>query len=1218
MEIRENLSVKNILPLILILAVVVSGFVLMGVVQYNTTQLNIEINKQVQNVAIRRELSQLIGRDLAQISAGVYQILSARDAEQQSPQVNSVLQRIGETQKALDVLYSGGTLDYALSLNEPQQNSAKLRLNYVTPPQHYNLYVSTMRPLMATLIDAIEQAVDLSATRNNLMVGNDVPALLVVAEKVHQHAEKIKALMTRMQGYTNKLAYDADSALIGLRQQRADELGQGQRNNILATMLTVLNVLGLITFIYRQKLLASRQLNNTVVLLRQAEQELQNTNNEITALNRSLEDKVAQRTKDLHASEQQWSDAFDAISSPIFIHNHNGKITKANRAYLQRANCTIEAVYGRSYWEVFPKMELPLSGCIVGDGDVGAEGCAAEVDLQVDGQIYRSQSFVVKDDQGGFLYAMHLLEDVTAARAAHEALLKSERRFQDIANSMDEVLILIDLDMKLQFMNSAALRGYGVEEQGYRGMLCHQSLWQCGDVCVDCPSLAVLREGKVARAMRYMPDGRIFARSIYPVHDHAGNIIACAVLATDVTQQQKHLQELLRYEQILSTNTDAIVYYDEQHICVAMNAVMAQFYGKPEEYFVGKHVEQIVGAARYQFLLPQITTMFSTRQPVDFDSLVPFPAAGLRYMHVIMTPYVGEDSKVGGIVVRMQDITDKAEQQAKLRLMAKVFESTSEGIIITNTQGTITVVNAAFCTITGYSEEEVVGQNPRILKSGRHDQHFYEQMWNELKAKGQWRGEIWNKRKNGDMYPEILTISPIYDEDGLASHYVAVFSDVTAMNEIVKQLDYQAHHHTVTDLPNRRLLHARLTHSLQLAIRDKQQGAVFYLDLDNFKHINDSLGHDVGDRVLVEVAQRLQHHSREVDTVAHISGDEFALVLHNVSVVSAATEHAEQLLERLQAPMDIDGHELFISASIGITIFPTDGDSVEILLKNADAAMYQAKDLGKNGYCVYAQNFTDNALERMKLESSLRRALQNDEFVLYYQPQISLSSGEIVGCEALVRWIHPELGVVPPDKFIPLCEENGLIVPMGEWILRSACQQWLIWQQQGYPLGRIAVNLSGRQIQQDDLPEMIARVLLETGCPVSALELEITETFLMKHPEQAIKVLQRIRNSGVELAIDDFGTGQSSLNYLKRFPVDRLKIDRSFVDDIQPGNEDCAIVKAIVAMGHGLGLSIIAEGIETALQQQFLSDLNCEEAQGYLFSRPVPADEFTDLLKGQL
>ena len=990
-------------------------------------------------------------------------------------------------------------------------------------------------------------------------------------------------------------------------------LGVVQPHGILAVLLTIAGVLGILVLLYWQKKVICHELNDKVVRLQLTERELQDSCEEISVLNSSLEDKVAQRTSELQLAQQQWVDVFDAISSPIFIHDRHGRITKTNQAYLEKANCTNAEACGQYYWQVFPKMDVPLVGCVVKGSDA-SEGCRQDVDLHVDGQIYRSQSFVVNDVDGNYLYSMHLLEDVTSVRNASNKLLQSERCFLDVANSMDEVLILINADLQVQFMNTAAIKAYGVDAKTYAGNNCYQLFWQRDSVCEDCPGLKVLHDGTVARAMRYMPNGTIFARSNYPVHDHDGNITGCAVLATDITPLEQHMKELARYEHIVSTSSDLVSYYDENHICIAANAIMAEYYGMTIDELVGKHVEEIIGAMRYKYVLAHRDTLFNDKQVVEYEFEIPFPGVGCRNVHANMTPYIDDSGKVVGIVSRMRDITEQREQQDKLRLLAKVFESTSEGITITDTEGTIIAVNDSFCSITGYSEAEALGENPRILKSGRHDDDYYTQMWQQLKDTGHWHGEIWNKRKNGEIYPEILTISSIFDDDGIASHYVAVFSDITAMNDVVKQLDYQAHHHTVTSLPNRRLLRARLTHSIQVACRENHQGAMFYLDLDNFKHINDSLGHDIGDKVLVEVAHRLQQHTREVDTVAHIGGDEFAIVSHHISNVNDATMRAKQLLERLHQSIVVDGHELFLSGSIGVAIFPDDGDDFATLWKNADVAMYKAKESGKNGYCFYSQNLTDVAIERVTLESSLRRAQQHDEFVLYYQPQISLKSEEIIGCEALIRWQHHELGLVPPDKFIPLCEETGLIVEIGEWVLYSACTQWLEWQSLGHNPGRMAVNVSGRQIQDGNLYEMVARVLQQTGCPASAIELEITETFLMKHPEQAIAVLRRISEMGIEMAIDDFGTGQSSLNYLHQFPVNRLKIDRSFVNDIQSGDEECTIIKAIIAMGHGLGLGIIAEGIETEVQQQYLSSLQCEEAQGYLFSRPIPAEEFTKLL----
>jgi len=1207
---------KHVLPLVLTFAVVLAGFVLLASLQRHASKIEARMDQQVKNVTAKRALGGLLVTNLNRVATDFYKIVVSSDSEKQHQLVVHAQDLIDEIDLLLNVLSSGGSLKHELKLNMADKDQAVTTIRYTpTAGQHYNVEVLTLRPMLADLATSLAKTEEITRIRNELLTRDGNVSLRTAGNAVRNYAKTIEARLQRMFEDSNKLVFDATTELKSLRQRAAQEKKQLQRNNTFGATLTLFGVLVTIWLIYRQSIADQRKIKVYVQKLQQTELELQHTNAEISTLNNSLEQKVEQRTRDLQISERQWSDAFDAISWPIFLHSHNGRITKANRAYLNQANCTIGEAYGKFYWQVFPRLDGPMDGCVIDLGDTQHAGCERERDIFIDDQVYRCQAFVVKGDSGEYLYSMHLMEDVTQARKAREGLRKSERRFQDIANSMDEILILLDTKLHVQFMNSAALRSYGVKSESYEGAPCYESLWNCGDICDNCPALEVLRSGKVARAMRDLPDGRILARSLYPVHDHEGHITGCAVLATDVTEREQYIQELTRYEQILSTNTDLIAYYDDQNICLAINDVMAQYYGKDAKDLVGKHAREILGEQRYAAYLQYEEAIFANKQVLSFDRWIDFSAAGRCYMHCTLTPYVNEQGKVSGIVVRLKNITVSAEQEAKLKLSAKVFESTSEGIIITDTDGTIIAVNDAFCTITGYNEDEVVGNNPRLLSSGRQDEAFYQKMWQAVEKTGHWSGEIWNRRKDGEIFPEILTISSIVDDSGVTTNYVAVFSDITAMNDIVKQLDYQAHHHTVTDLPNRRLLHARLKHSLQLAAREKHQGAVLYLDLDNFKHINDSLGHDIGDSVLLEAAERLQQHSRQVDTVAHIGGDEFVVVLDHLRSVNDATECAKNLLERLQQPIYVDQHEFFITASVGIAIFPDDGDRVEELIKNADAAMYQAKEGGKNNYHLYSQDLTEVAWERVLLDSALRRALQNDEFVLYYQPQICLRTGDIVGCEALVRWQQPDYGLVPPDKFIPLCEENGLIVPLGEWVMHRACEQWLSWQEQGFTISRVGINISGRQIQQKDLVEMIQRVLRETGCPVTALDLEITETFLMRHPEQAIKILQQISDLGVALSIDDFGTGQSSLNYLKRFPVNRLKIDRSFVNDIQPGSEDCAIVKAIIAMGHGLDLSVIAEGIETEIQQQFLSDLNCDEAQGYLISRPMPAAEMTELLK---
>ncbi len=679
-------------------------------------------------------------------------------------------------------------------------------------------------------------------------------------------------------------------------------------------------------------------------------------------------------------------------------------------------------------------------------------------------------------------------------------------------------------------------------------------------------------------------------------------------------QVLERTQNLQRYEQIVSTDSDLIAFFDTDHRYLAVNKRYVDYFGAQLSPFVGKHISQVIGREFYENKVKELLDYCLDGEIISFFPNFIFPAVGKRQVKTTFTPYRASNGEISGIVARVKDVTEIAKQEANLRLYAQIFESTTEGIIITDPEAKILTVNPAFSQITGYSEQEVLGHTPLLLQSDRHDQNFYRILWQSLRQDGKWQGEIWNQRKNGDVYPEWLTINAIHDESGQLSNYVAVCSDISTTKKAMEALEHQAHHHPLTKLPNRLLLHARLKHSIQKALRERQQGAVFYLDLDNFKNVNDSLGHTAGDQVLLEVAKRLQEKARETDTVAHLSGDEFVVVMDRLESSLDAVNCAGQILEKLQDPIHIQEYQLYLSASLGITVFPQDGTTVENLLKNSDAAMYKAKEAGKNRYHIYSPELTEAALERVSLESYLRQAQKKDELILHYQPQIDLKTGRIVAFEALLRWQHPQRGLIPPNKFISLTEETGLIIDIGEWVLRTACKQLLAWRHQGYEIERIAVNLSGRQIQQKDLHLKVAQVLEETGCPPDSLELEITEGFIMQHPEQSIAVLGQIRKLGVELSVDDFGTGHSSLNYLKRLPITRLKVDRSFVADIFADPEDEAITKAIIALGHGLNLQITAEGIETERQRKFLCDLGCNEGQGFLISRPLPADQVCLLL----
>ncbi|WP_241088853.1 sensor domain-containing protein [Pseudomonas viridiflava] len=557
-----------------------------------------------------------------------------------------------------------------------------------------------------------------------------------------------------------------------------------------------------------------------------------------------------------------------------------------------------------------------------------------------------------------------------------------------------------------------------------------------------------------------------------------------------------------------------------------------------------------------------------------------------------------------------RDVTERQHMQEKLHLAATVFESTAEGVLITDTRQRIHAVNRAFSEITGYSETEAIGHTPRLLASGQHDSAFYAAMWHQLTAEGHWQGEIYNRRKNGDIYPSWLTISAVRNKDDLITHFVAVFADISSLKHAQARLDYQAHHDPLTGLPNRTLFENRLQTALLHSEESGSLGAVLFLDLDRFKHINDSLGHPVGDLLLKGIAQRLKEHLRDIDTVARLGGDEFIVLLPGLLQPSDAVSIANKLLACFSAPFQAGEHEFFISSSIGCSLFPNDGTDVATLVKNADAAMYRSKAKGRNRVESYTRDLTSQASERIALEQELRRALDRNELSLSFQPKTSLQTNSMVGAEALIRWSHPTFGEVPPEHFIPLAEENGMILQIGDWVIEQACLQMHAWRKTHKPFGPLSVNLAGAQLRQPHLVTRIEQLLADNGLEPGCLQLEITENFIMSQTQEALAVLHKLKKLGVQLAIDDFGTGYSSLSYLKRLPLDILKIDQSFVRGLPEDTHDAAIVRAIIALGRSMQLTVIAEGVENSEQQQFLAAEGCEQMQGYIVSLPLPPEEF--------
>lgn len=545
----------------------------------------------------------------------------------------------------------------------------------------------------------------------------------------------------------------------------------------------------------------------------------------------------------------------------------------------------------------------------------------------------------------------------------------------------------------------------------------------------------------------------------------------------------------------------------------------------------------------------------------------------------------------------------------------KIYENTAEGIIITDAASRIQAVNPAFTDITGYAQDEVVGKTPALLRSGRHEADFYRNMWKCLLEEGAWSGEVWNRKKSGEIYPEWLNITAIRDQQGRLRQYVGLFTDITEYKEAEEKLRYQAYHDPLTDLPNRLLYGEHIELALPQAQRRQQMCAVMMLDLDHFKNINDTYGHDFGDKLLIAVAARLRESVRREDTLARMGGDEFTFLLPLVDDIKDVARVAEKILANFKQPLLIEEQDLFITPSIGISMFPNDGKNAEDLLKNADSAMYRAKESGRNSYQFYRADMNAQAQERLGLENDLRMAVERNELLMYYQPKVSLHDNKIVAAEALIRWNNPQRGFVPPGEFIPLAEDNGMILQIGEWLLWEVCRQVKRWQDEGMETPRIAVNLSGRQFQRQNLPELLGTIIAETGIKPADIELELTEGIVMGDAENNIDMLMILKRMGFSLAIDDFGTGYSSLSYLKRFPIDVLKIDYSFVRDIVTDPNSAELVRGVIGMAHGLRLEVVAEGVETVEQVAFLREHACDLIQGFLFSRAVSADDFAAMVR---
>ncbi|WP_343622362.1 putative bifunctional diguanylate cyclase/phosphodiesterase [Roseateles puraquae] len=685
-----------------------------------------------------------------------------------------------------------------------------------------------------------------------------------------------------------------------------------------------------------------------------------------------------------------------------------------------------------------------------------------------------------------------------------------------------------------------------------------------------------------------------------------------ARLAADHAEKERAWQIA---EAIANSSSDLIFAKDLQGRYLFANRELGRLLGRAPATLIGKTARDIPAPDQVHHLLGDVAAVARSEQPVSLEMQLA-TAQGDRIYACTKGRLVDNTGQVIGVYGISSDITARRDLQQRMQQWATAFDDIRDGVIVTDPLGYIQSVNRAFSQITGYTAEEAIGDNMRLVHSGRHGRAFYEQMWTLLNQTGHWQGEIWNRRKNGEIYPEWLTIRAVRNDDGPVTHYVGVFTDISRIKDSEAQADWLFHNDPLTKLPNRAQLQRRLEQALARARRREARPALMVIDLDGFKTVNDSLGHPAGDELLICVAERLQARLRHKDCLGRLGGDEFLLIIENAAQADDLGQIARDVLAAVSEPVALScGRDAYLTASIGISLFPDSESPTAVeLLRDADAALHRAKDLGRNRYCFYTGDMHAQAMAKLELEAALSRAIEREELLLHYQPKVAAQTGEVVGAEALLRWQRGTSGLVPPGQFIPLAEQSSLILDIGAWVIDRACRQLRQWLDAGQPVVRIAVNVAARQFAAGDLDTVVAAALQRHGIDAELLELELTEGMLMSNPQQGTAMLQRLRGLGVKISLDDFGTGYSSLAYLHQFPIDTLKIDQSFVRRIGEVPDGEALVDAVIGLAHRLHLRVVAEGVETPAQRAHLLRQGCDEMQGYHFGRPAPAESLQAML----
>jgi diguanylate cyclase (GGDEF)-like protein/PAS domain S-box-containing protein len=817
-------------------------------------------------------------------------------------------------------------------------------------------------------------------------------------------------------------------------------------------------------------------------------------------------------------------------------------------------------------------------------------------------------------------------ENITGKKQAIIDLSESEKKYRELIELVPQAIFEIDIHGNLTYVNEPGLKMFGYTKQDLKEGLYALDLFITEEREKVKQDIEYAMREKPNMPVEYTAikkDGTVFDGMVFPKQIKQGSrVTGLRGILIDISSR-KTIEDDLRKEKekaqkYLDIAGVIILTLDRDGNISMINRKGCEILGYEEKELLGKNwIETCIPEDRREGVVGIFSNVLQGKHDfsVDIEDYILTKNGERRFIQWHNTIFQDDDGNITGSLSSGMDITLKKQVEEDIRLLSKVFEWSNDAIAITDPNADIINVNDSFTNITGFSKKEAIGNNMRMLKSGKHDEEFYQKMWDSLINEGQWKGEIWDRRRNGEIYPKWTSISSVKDDYGKTIYYLSIFSDITQIKEAEERLRRMAHYDMLTGLPNRVLFRDRLDNSVKRAMRENTHIGVMFIDLDGFKKVNDTMGHRAGDKLLVEVAKRLSMCIRRSDTVARLGGDEFTVIMLNIKSMRSADIIARRITKTLSQPFILDSKEVYITASIGIASYPDDGKDADELIKNADTAMYHAKERGKNNYQFYSEFMNVRIKKKMEVESQLIRALEQEEFVMHYQPQINSKTGNIIGMEALIRWKHPEKGMVYPADFIPIAEETGIIIRIGEWTIHEVCKQIKRWQEASIEKPYVTINISGKHLKNHEFANFMKDVLHQYRIEPGLITLEITETDIMKDTERKNEIFEKLKNLGIDISIDEFGMGYSSLNYLKTFSINTLKIERTFVNNDTSDKSDFAIIKAIISLAKALDLNVVAEGVETKEQLDFLRRNGCDYYQGFYFSKALDEESITRLIK---